>query len=98
MTCCHTVRSLPGLALGVAVLTAVGFLAGPRPTPASPPAAMSDAEFTKLLAAVRPCAGEDDFDKITWLTSVWDARETAAKDGKQILLQESDGHPLVRGG
>jgi hypothetical protein len=95
MSCCPSSRILPGLVLGVAALSAVAFLAGPRSTPAAPPpAAMTDAEFTKLLAAVRPCAGEDEFDKIPWLISIWDAREKAAKAGKPILLWEMDGHPL----
>jgi hypothetical protein len=55
---------------------------------------MTDVEFTKLLATMRPCAGEDNFDKIPWLVSIWDAREKAAKEGKPILLWEMDGHPL----
>jgi hypothetical protein len=55
---------------------------------------LSAAEFDKLLTAVRPAAGEDDFDKIPWRTSIWDARVKAAKEGKPILLWEMDGHPL----
>jgi hypothetical protein len=94
MSCCSSSRILPGLVIGVAALTAVVFLAGPRSIPATPPPAMTDAEFAKLLAAVRPCAGEDEFDKVPWLTSIWDAREKAAKAGKPILLWEMDGHPL----
>jgi hypothetical protein len=95
MSCCRTTRFLPGFVFGAAALAAVGLWAGPGPTPAAPPpAAMTDGEFAKLLAAVRPCAGEDDFDKIPWLISVWDARAKAAKEGKPILLWEMDGHPL----
>jgi len=55
---------------------------------------LSAAEFDKLLVAVRPTADEDDFDKIPWLTNLWDARAKAAKEGKPILLWEMDGHPL----
>jgi hypothetical protein len=47
-----------------------------------------------LLKTVRPQADEDAFDKIPWLTSLWDARIKAAKEGKPILIWEMDGHPL----
>ena len=55
---------------------------------------MTDTEFARVRAAVLPKSGEDDFDKIPWLTSVWEARTKAAKEGKPILLWEMDGHPL----
>lgn len=55
---------------------------------------LSDAEFTKVRKAVLPADGEDEFAKIPWLTSIWDARIRAAKEGKPILLWEMDGHPL----
>ena len=58
------------------------------------PEQLSTVEFEKLLKAVRPVAGEDEFDKIPWLTSIWEARKVAAKEGKPILLWEMDGHPL----
>ena len=63
-----------------------------KPTPV--PEQLSAAAFDKLLVAVRPTAGEDDFDKIPWRTNLWDARTVAAKEGKPILLWEMDGHPL----
>jgi hypothetical protein len=92
---CHGVRKLaPAFGLLLTTAFSVGLFANSRQPMAPPPAAMTDAEFTKLLSAVRPCAGEDDFDKIPWLISVWDAREKAAKEGKPILLWEMDGHPL----
>lgn len=75
---------------GVA-LAALAFLARPTATAAEPP---SDAEFAKVRAAVLPADGEDEFAKIPWLTSIWDARVKAAKEGKPILLWEMDGHPL----
>ena len=55
---------------------------------------LSDAEFAAIRKVVRPAADEDTFEKIPWLTSLWDAREKAAKLGKPILLWEMDGHPL----
>lgn len=62
------------------------------PAPAAEP--LSDAEFAKVRKAVLPTDDEDDFAKIPWLTSIWDARVKAAKEGKPILLWEMDGHPL----
>jgi len=94
---CRTTRSASGLFLAAGALVAVGLFTAARVRPepvVTPPPAMTDVEFTKLLAAVRPCAGEDEFDKVPWLTSIWDAREAAAKAGKPILLLEMDGHPL----
>lgn len=55
---------------------------------------IDDKEFAALLAAIRPNANEDEFDKIPWLTSIWEARAVAAKENKPILLWEMDGHPL----
>ena len=55
---------------------------------------LSDAQFAAVLKTVRPAPGEDAFAEIPWLTSLWDAREKAAKLGKPILLWEMDGHPL----
>ena len=55
---------------------------------------LSADEFTSALTAIRPAPGEDRYDQIPWLTSLWEAREKAAKEGKPILLWEMDGHPL----
>jgi hypothetical protein len=94
--CCRCTRFFPGFLLAVAALVAIGLYANPKgtPDPVARPASMTDAEFAVLLKAVRPCTGEDEFDKIPWLVSIWDAREKAAKEGKPILLWEMDGHPL----
>ena len=51
-------------------------------------------QFTKLHALIKPGAGEDKWAEIPWLTSLWDARQRAAAEGKPILLWEMDGHPL----
>ncbi len=56
--------------------------------------ALTRAEFDLVKKFVPPQANEDEFDKIPWLTSIWAAREKAAKEGKPILLWEMDGHPL----
>ena len=55
---------------------------------------LSDTEYASTLKAVRPAAGEDRFTQIPWLTSLWEARQKAAEQGKPILLWEMDGHPL----
>ena len=47
-----------------------------------------------VLKTVRPAAGEDLYAQVPWLTSLWEARKTAAAAGKPILLWEMDGHPL----
>ena len=56
--------------------------------------ALTRADFDTVKKLVPPQAKEDEFDKIPWLTSIWAAREKAAKEGKPILLWEMDGHPL----
>ena len=59
-----------------------------------PKPALGDAEYASALKAIRPAAGEDRFAQVPWLTSLWEARKVAAKEGKPILLWEMDGHPL----
>jgi hypothetical protein len=55
---------------------------------------LSDTEYASVLKTVRPAPGEDKFDQVPWLISLWEARKQAAKEGKPILLWEMDGHPL----
>ena len=74
--------ALPALILATAV----------QAEPARP--ALSDTEYASALKAIRPAAGEDRFTQIPWLTSLWEARQKAAEQGKPILLWEMDGHPL----
>ena len=76
------------LALPALVLSAITA----RAEPAKP--ALTEAEYASALKAIRPAAGEDRFAQIPWLTSLWEARQKAAKEGKPILLWEMDGHPL----
>ena len=77
---------------GVAAFVAFGPSAS-RPVLADVPT-LGDGDFAALLKAVRPVTGEDPFASIPWQTSLWEAREKAAKEGKPILLWEMDGHPL----
>ena len=77
------------------VLAALALFLRPTPTTAAPLGEqLTDAQFASVRKAVLPADGEDDFAKIPWLTSIWDARVKAAKEGKPILLWEMDGHPL----
>ncbi|NJS40303.1 MAG: hypothetical protein HC783_16310 [Rhodobacteraceae bacterium] len=41
-----------------------------------------------------PAKDEDKWATIPWQTDLWQARKTAAEQGKPILLWEMDGHPL----
>ena len=51
-------------------------------------------QLAKLHVLIKPQADEEKFMQIPWLTSLWDARQQAARQGKPILLWEMDGHPL----
>ena len=68
--------------------TAAGLVAARASEP------LTQQQFTRLHALIKPAAGEDKWAEIPWLTSLWDARQRAAAEGKPILLWEMDGHPL----
>ena len=51
-------------------------------------------QFRQLHSLIKPQSNEESWLKIRWLTSLWEARERAAAEGKPILLWEMDGHPL----
>lgn len=76
------------------VLAVVALFLRPASTSAAPGEQLTEAKFAGVRKAVLPADTEDDFAKIPWLTSIWDARVKAAKEGKPILLWEMDGHPL----
>ena len=50
--------------------------------------------YAALCSLVQPAASEQQWREIPWGTSLWEARERAAREGKPILLWEMDGHPL----
>ena len=60
----------------------------------APPVGLDDATAAAVALTVRPAPGEDVFATIPWQTSVHEARQLAAAQGKPILLWEMDGHPL----
>jgi len=90
------------IAAVLAVMLAAGHtVAGPQEKPeplakvrasADVKDSLTDATFPKLHALIRPKPG--GFDEIPWLTSLWQARQKAAAEGKPILLWVGDGHPL----
>ena len=56
--------------------------------------ALDQAQFTKLLAIIKPEQQSEKWQQIPWRSSLWEARQLAARAGKPILLWEMDGHPL----
>jgi len=48
----------------------------------------------QLRKVVLPKPNESKWLAIPWETSIWKARQRAAKEGKPILLWEMDGHPM----
>ena len=57
-------------------------------------APISETQFEKIRTLVKPKSSEQNWEKISWRTSLWEARQQAAAEGKPILLWEMDGHPL----
>jgi hypothetical protein len=51
-------------------------------------------QFSRLHALIGPGKDEEKWLEIPWQTSLWDARQKAAREGKPILIWEMDGHPL----
>jgi hypothetical protein len=56
--------------------------------------AIRPADVGRLEALIRPKPDEEKWTRIPWLTSLWEARQRAAAEGKPILLWEMDGNPL----
>ena len=78
---------LIGVVLGLTF--AAGRLAAETPVPIPPD------QFDKLHKMIKPQSGELRFQEIPWLMSVYDARKTAAAEGKPILIWSgSGGAPL----
>jgi hypothetical protein len=67
-------------------------LAGCLAAPAAGP--LDPAEFDRLHGLIKPAATEANWARVPWRTSLWEARQKAAAEGKPILLWEMDGHPL----
>jgi hypothetical protein len=52
--------------------------------------------FEKLHTLIRPAEKEAPWAEIPWMTSLWQARERAAREGKPLLIWGAGGggHPL----
>ena len=84
-----TPRTLPLVAAVVLGCAAMEFVT------ASPAAeSLTREQFSELHALIKPQGAEQKWEQIPWLTSLWEARQKAAREGKPILLWEMDGHPL----
>ena len=51
----------------------------------------------QLQAMIRPTDHEAPWAEIPWMTSLWQARERAAREGKPLLIWAAGGggHPLA---
>ena len=54
---------------------------------------LTPAQFGKLHALLRPKADEMRFGEIPWLFNLWEARTTAAAEGKPLLILGAAGNP-----
>jgi len=70
------------------VLTVVCLVATAR---AGEPDAVPAEQFDALHALVKPQPGESRWMEIPWLTSVWEARQQAAAEGKPIFIWAGSG-------
>ena len=48
-------------------------------------------------ARIQPSAKEKRWQQIPWMSSLWEARKRAVKEGKPIFVWSMDGHPLGHG-
>ncbi|HMF14292.1 MAG TPA: hypothetical protein VKE94_18375 [Gemmataceae bacterium] len=79
--------------IGSRFLVAVALLwLGASQTPAADP--IKPDQFAALHALVKPTQDEEKWLEVPWMTSLWEARQRAAAQGKPIVLWEADGHPL----
>lgn len=51
-------------------------------------------DFSALHTLIKPQVDEWRWANIPWETSLWEARQKAAAQGKPLLLWEMDGNPL----
>ena len=54
-------------------------------------------DFKRLYDQIRPQAGESPWRDIAWMTSIREARQKAATEGRPIVIfTAADGSPLAR--
>jgi hypothetical protein len=54
---------------------------------------LTPAQFGKFHALLRPKTKEMRFGKIPWMFDLWEARKTAAAEGKPLLILGAAGNP-----
>jgi hypothetical protein len=58
---------------------------------------LSPASFDRLHQLIRPGDGESLWLTVPWLTSIWEARQRAAAEGKPILIWSGGGSAPIGG-
>jgi len=51
-------------------------------------------QFEKLQALIKPSPDESRWEAVTWFSSLWEARQKAAAEGKPLLLMVAGGCPI----
>lgn len=64
---------------------------------AAEPKVIAEKDFAGLHQLIKPGAGESRWQEIAWLTSVHEARQKAAAEGKPIILWSGGGAPPMGG-
>ena len=55
---------------------------------------ISKKQFVRLHELVKPRAGENAWNKVKWVRTLWEAHEKAVKEGKPIVVFTVGGEPL----
>ena len=84
---------MPLILLSILALPGISSTAeSPTTVPAIP-----HCDLDRLMVAIRPRPGESPWREIRWLTSIREAWEQAAREGKPIVVfTAADGSPLAR--
>ena len=79
------------------MLAALVVAASLAAVPAAEPKAIAEKDFDSLHQLIKPSSGESRWQEIAWLTSIHEARQKAAAEGKPIILWSGGGAPPVGG-
>jgi len=82
----------------VALAVCLSVAGGASPAPAGERiAAISAADFDRLLGEIKPARGESPWREVPWLTNVTEARRrSVAEDKPLVIFTAADGSPLGR--
>jgi hypothetical protein len=61
--------------------------------PKTPPA-LTIEQFKQVRELMKPLPGENPWTAVNWLTTLWEAQEKAAREGKPIVVCTTGGEPL----